>query len=134
MRGHDRHDLSRTIFARQFVDKTRMSADAIYRLEKLEARGEIVFGADGQNPVWGYFGEGNLAVTGRITAVGLLRSWKFGDKPQSATALGLGANYQVHMDVTIRALYEYERDVPSRAAGGKATVEKRFTLQTRLSF
>jgi opacity protein-like surface antigen len=63
-----------------------------------------------------------------------MRSWKFGDKPQSATALGLGANYKFAKDVMIRALYEYERDVPSLAAGGRPTVEKRFTLQTRVNF
>lgn len=125
---------SGTSSARQFIDKTRMAADAVYQLEKFLARGEVVFGADDQNPVWGYFGEANLAVTGRITAVGLLRSWKFGDKPQSATALGLGANYMLHKEITLRALYEYERDVPSRAAGGRPAVEQRFTLQTRLNF
>ncbi|WP_309685974.1 hypothetical protein [Armatimonas sp.] len=125
---------SGTSSARQFIDKTRMAADVIYKLEKLQARGEIVFGADGQNPVWGYFGEGNLAIARHITAVGLIRSWKFGDKPQSATALGAGANYQFNRGITLRALYEYERDVPSKAAGGKATIEQRFTLQTRLNF
>ena len=125
---------SGTSSARQFIDKTRMAADAVYQLEKFLARGEVVFGADDQNPVWGYFGEANLAVTGRITAVGLLRSWKFGDKPQSATALGFGANYTLHKEVTLRALYEYERDVPSRSAGGRPAVEQRFTLQTRLNF
>lgn len=120
--------------ARDFIDKTRMAADAIYRLEKLEARGEVVFGADGQNPVWGYFGEANLAVARKTTAVGMLKSWKFGDKPQSATALGLGANYELSKGLTLRALYEYERDVPSKTAGGKPTIEQRFTLQTRLNF
>jgi opacity protein-like surface antigen len=125
---------SGTSSARTFVDKTRMAADAIYKLEKLQVRGEFVFGADDQDPVLGYFAEGNLAVSGRITAVGLMRTWKFGDKPQSATALGLGANYQFSKDITVRALYEYERDVPSRAAGGKPTVEQRLTLQTRLNF
>lgn len=125
---------SGTSSARTFVDKTRVAGDAIYRLEKLTARGEVVFGADDQDPVWGYFGEGNLAVSGRVTAVGLMRSWKFGDKPQSSTALGMGANYQLGRGITLRALYEYERDVPSKAAGGKPTIEQRFTLQTRLNF
>ena len=125
---------SGTSVARDFVDKTRMAADAVYQLDKLLARGEVVFGADDQNPVWGYFGEGNLAVSRHVTVVGVMRSWKFGDKPQSATALGLGANYKFAKDVMIRALYEYERDVPSLAAGGRPTVEKRFTLQTRVNF
>jgi hypothetical protein len=125
---------SGTSAARQFIDKTRMSADVIYQLEKLQARGEIVFGADDQNPVWGYFAEGNYAITGRVTGVSMLRSWKFADKPQSATVLGIGGNYQFSKEITVRALFEYERDTPSAAAGGRPTTSQRFSLQTRLNF
>lgn len=125
---------SGTSRARQFIDKTRMGADVTYALEKLRARGEFVFGADDQNPVWGYFGEASYPMVRRVTGVAFTKSWKFGEKPQSATELGLGINYDFGLGLTLRALYEYERDVPSKSAGGRPTVEKRFTLQTRLNF
>lgn len=125
---------SGTSNVRQFVDKTRMAADIVYSLEKLRARGEFIFGADDQDPVWGYFGEVSYPAVKRVTAIALTKSWKFGKEPQSATELGFGLNYDFGVGLTLRALYEYERDVPSQSAGGRPTVEKRFTLQTRLNF
>lgn len=126
---------SGTTNAGQFVDKTRFAGDGQYAYGPFTLRGEFAFGGDDEDAVWGYFGEGNYRWgSGRATLVGFRKRWNFPQKPQSATTTGVGVNYTVKNGLILRALYEYERDVPSEEAGGAPFIIKRITLQTRLSF
>ncbi len=118
----------------RFVDKTRFAADASYALEKLIARGEIVFGADDQNSVYGYFGEATYPVASRLTAVGAIRRWNFPEKAHTATTLSAGVHYELGLGLTLRTLLEYERDTPGGAAARTAFTDTRIVLQTRFDF
>ena len=119
--------------ARDYIDKTRFAGDGEYFLGKLVARGEVVFGGDGQNPVYGYFAEGDYRIHRRVGAVAEIKRWNFPVRPQTATTLGAGLNFDIGGGLTLRTLYEFERDVP-QAAGARADVQRRITVQTRLSF
>lgn len=124
-----------------YIDKSRFAGDGQYFYGRLVARGEIVFGGDGPNPVYGYFAEGNYQLGNtRATAVAFVRRWNFPIRPQSASTLGIGMNYNLGGGFILRGLFEYNRDVP---AGGTADapqtgpnplIVRRFTLQTRLNF
>lgn len=117
-----------------FVDKTRFAGDAQYFYGPFVVRGEIVFGGDGEEPVWGYFGEVNYRIAqSRAVAVVTSRRWNFPDKPQKATTIGLGMNYDMGGGFTLRSLFEFERDVPF-PAGTNPEIIRRFSIQTRLNF
>jgi hypothetical protein len=122
---------SGTSGARDFVDMTRFAGDGQYFLGPWTARGEIVFGANEENPVWGYFAEGDYRVLPSLELVAYTKRWNFPDKPQQANSLGFGANFTVAKGLILRALYEYERDVP---IGSDPFATRRFTIQTRLNF
>ncbi len=117
----------------QFVDKTRFAGDGQYFLGPITLRGEVIFGGDGPDAVWGYFAEGNYAVTPRLTVVAMRRLWNFPEEPQAASTVGVGLNYNFGRGFTVRSLYEFQRDVPL-PAGTPPDVVKRIILQTRLSF
>lgn len=124
---------SGTTRARRFVDRTRFGADGQYLFGPVTLRGELVFGGDGPDAAWGYFAEGNYAATDRLTLVAMRRLWNFADSVQVASSTGIGANYNVGRGFTLRALYEFQRDVPL-PAGTPPRIAKRLTLQTRLNF
>lgn len=122
---------SGTSGAREFVPMTRFAGDGQYFLGPWTARGEIIFGADDQNSVWGYFAEGDYRVLPSLELVVYTKRWDFPVKPQQASSLGFGANFTVAKGLILRALYEYERDVP---IGSDPFTTRRFTIQTRLNF
>lgn len=115
------------------VNKTRFAADGQYLFGPVVLRGEVMFGGDGPNAAWGYFAEGNYRAADRLTLVAMRRLWNFADSIQVASSTGLGANYDVGRGLTVRALYEFQRDV-DLPAGTAPRVAKRLTLQTRLNF
>ncbi len=127
---------SGTSGARDFIAKSRFAADAQYTRGPLTLRGEIVAGADESDTVYGYFAEGNYALDQRLSVVAFRKSWNFPVKPQASTVTGVGANYRIGNGVFLRALYEYERNVPQGLPNGNGTpfIIKRLTLQTRLNF
>jgi hypothetical protein len=127
--------------ASSFVDKTRFAADGQYFYGPVVARGEIVFGGDGEEAVWGYFAEGNYHFPRtRATAVAFVRRWNFPMREQNVSTLGAGFNYDLGGGFTIRSLFEFERDVPPPGAAGEPQsgpnprIVKRLTIQTRLNF
>ncbi|MDX1934363.1 MAG: hypothetical protein SFU56_17305 [Capsulimonadales bacterium] len=115
------------------IRKTRFAGDGIYRYGPFLGRGEIVFGADDQDPVWGYFVEGNVQVRRQITLVAYGKRWNFPNRPEHAGTMGIGANFDVFPGFTIRTLFEYERDVPSSGEKDQI-IKRRLTLQTRVTF
>ena len=124
---------SGTSGARRFVDKTRFAADGVYVFKPLTLRGEFVFGGDDEDAVWGYFAEADYEVTSRLSLIAFRRLCNFAQKPMSASSTGLGADYHFGNGLRVRALFEYQRDVPL-PAGTSPLVVKRFTLQTRINF
>ena len=118
--------------AREFIDKTRIGGDGQYFFGLVALRGEIVFGGDNEEPVWGYFAEGNYRATPRLTLVALRKLWNFPQKPMSSATTGAGVNYDFGNGFTLRALYEFERQVPLPPVTPIAV--KRLTLQTRINF
>ena len=116
-----------------YVHKSRFAGDGEYFLGRIVARGEVIFGADDQDAVYGYFGEVNYQFRKRVQAVGYLKTWNFPVKPQQKSELGAGLNYDLGGGILLRGLYEFERDTP-QIAGVNATVVRRITLQTRLNF
>jgi hypothetical protein len=122
---------SGTSGARNFVRMTRFAGDGQYFLGPWTARGEIVFGANEESPVWGYFVEGDYRVLPSVELVTYIKRWDFPVKPQQISSLGFGANFTVARGLILRALYEFERDVP---IGNDPFVTRRFTIQTRLNF
>lgn len=119
--------------AKDMVKKTRFAGDGQYFYGPLTARGEFVFGGDGEDAVWGYFGEGDYAVTPHMTLVAFRKRWTFPEKPQASTTTGAGFNYDFGGGFIVRTLFEYERDVPL-SAGTNPIVTKRISIQTRLNF
>lgn len=119
--------------AQQYIKKTRFAGDAIYEVGRFTGRGEIVFGADDQEPVWGYFAEGNYQVATRLSLVGFGRRWNFPQKPERAVTFGGGVNYNLGNDLMIRSLFEYEEQIPEDASLRRSII-RRFTVQTRLNF
>ena len=116
-----------------YVQKSRFAGDGEYFLGKLIARGEVIFGADNQDSVYGYFGETDYQFRKRTQAVAYLKTWDFPVKPQQKSELGAGINYDLGGGILLRSLYEFERDTP-QTAGINPTVIRRITLQTRLNF
>jgi hypothetical protein len=119
--------------ARDYVHKSRFAGDGEYYLGKLTARGELIFGADDQNAVYGFFGEAEYRFRTRTEAVFYNKIWNFPVRPQELSATGAGLNYDLGGGLTLRGLFEYERDVPP-TAGISPTIVHRITLQTRLNF
>lgn len=117
----------------QYVKKTRFAADGEWVYGNFYGRGEIVFGSDDQDSVWGYFAEGNYRFARGFSAVAFGKRWNFPDKPERAQTFGVGLNYDLTKRLTIRSLAEYEEQIPADASISK-TVVRRFTIQTRLDF
>ena len=124
---------SGTAGAREFVDKTRFAVDGQYALGRWLGRGEVIFGADEADEIFGYFLEANYRATPRLGVVGYSKRWDFPVKPQRTTSVGVGLNYQVSKWFIVRSLFEYQRDVPLTEQGDPFVV-KRFTLQTQVRF
>ncbi|MBC8140655.1 MAG: hypothetical protein H7Y38_04360 [Armatimonadetes bacterium] len=130
---------SGTTDLRTGVKSTRFAADAQLFRDPWTVRGELVFGGSEQEPVYGYFVEGDYRFTKSVSAVAYSRRWDFPGKPSRATSIGFGAQYTPPIGrneqsyLTIRALFEFERNVPMTGQGG-AQVYRRLTLQTYLSY
>ncbi|MES2464082.1 MAG: hypothetical protein V4671_26210 [Armatimonadota bacterium] len=122
---------SGTSGARDFVRMTRFAGDGQYFLGPWTARGEFVFGANEENSVWGYFAEGDYRVLPQVELVAYIKRWDFPVKPQQSSSIGFGTNITVTKGLILRALYEYERNVP---IGNDPFTNRRFTIQTRLNF
>lgn len=119
--------------ALNYIDRTRFAADGVYQRGPILARGELVFGADDQEQVWGYFAEVNYKHRDRLTLVGFTRRWNFPTKPERIHTFAIGANYDLGRGFIVRSLFEYERDVPS-VSGLTPVTTRRFTVQTLLNF
>ena len=116
-----------------FVGKTRFAGDGQYEYRGLTARGEIIFGGDDQNPVYGHFIEADYKWTPRFSVTGFSRRWDFAQKPQSTSTLGAGINYNMGRDIVLRSLYEFERNTLDKS-GTPPLISRRISLQTRLNF
>lgn len=116
-----------------YVKKSRFAADGTWTYRAFVGRGEIMFGSDDEQPVWGYYAEGNWRVRGPLNLVGFARRWNFPDKPESAGTLAGGADIIFARNLSLRLLYEYERDVPLPAGAGPQ-ITRRLTLQGRMDF
>jgi hypothetical protein len=116
-----------------YINRTRFAADGTYRYGPATARGEIIFGSDDQEPVWGYFAQGELVIGGRMRPVAVIRRWNFPRRPEAASTLAGGLFYDLSRDLTLRVLYEYERNTPY-PAGTAPEVIRRLTVQTRINF
>ena len=114
-----------------FTSKSRIGGDASYGFHRTTARGEVVVGADGDQRVLGYYGEGDYRFTGR-TSVALSQSlFVYPTGNSSASRESLGLTYASSANLTFRGLYQYLRDVP-RDMGGQ--VRHRLTFQVLLRF
>ncbi len=130
---------SGTVEAHATVKSTRFAADAQLFRDPWTLRGELVFGGNENNPVFGYYAEGNYRVSRDFAAVAYNRRWDFTNTPSSATALGIGGQYTppIRLDErffwTFRVLFEYERNVPE---SGQDSVQifHRLTLQTFIRY
>jgi hypothetical protein len=114
-----------------FVSKSRIGGDGSYGFKRATARGEAVVGADGDKRVLGYYAEANYRFTGRISAAASRSLFVYPEGNSSASRESLGLTYASGTNLTLRALYQYLRDVP-RDAGGQ--VRHRFTVQLLLRF
>jgi hypothetical protein len=119
--------------ATDVVKKTRFAGDGVYHNGPFVGRGEIVFGSDDQNPVWGYFLEGNLRVLPHTTLVAYGKRWNFPNPPEHASTAGLGANFTIFRGFTVQTLFEYERDVPDDGLQNQI-IKRRLTVQTLVKF
>lgn len=116
-----------------YVKKSRFAADGTWLYKAFTGRGEIIFGSDDEQPVWGYYAEGNWQVHGPLSLLAFVKRWNFPNKPESAASLGGGANLTLAHNFSARLLYEYERDVPL-PAGTPPQITRRLTLQGRIDF
>lgn len=112
------------------VDKTRFSADVQYGLGTLVARGEIVFGADADRPVFGYFGEARWSIAPRVQGVAAVKRWDYRVRPESFHVAAIGVDFVASPGLIVRALFERERsDGP---VAGDPVFDHRITVQTRI--
>jgi hypothetical protein len=120
---------------RRHVDRSRIAGDGQYFFGPVTVRGEVIFGGDNDDPAWGYFAEGNYALRAPrgVTLVAFRKLWNFPVKPMSSSTTGAGLNYDLGGGLVLRALYEFQRDVPL-PAGTQPEITRRITLQTRLNF
>ena len=114
-----------------FVSKSRIGGDASYGFKRTTARGEIVVGADGDQRVLGYYGEGDYRFGGRLSAALSQSLFVYPVGNSSASRASAGFTYASSSNLTFRALYQYLRDVP-RDEGGQ--VRHRLTFQVLLRF
>jgi len=112
------------------IDKTRFSADVQYGLGTLVARGEIVFGADAERPVFGYFGEARWSIAPRMQAVAAVKRWDYRVRPESFHVAAMGIDFVASPGIIVRALFERERSDGPRA--GTPDFDHRLTVQTRV--
>jgi len=112
------------------IDKTRFSADVQYAVGQLVARGEIVFGADVDRPVFGYFGEARWNVAPRVQGVAGVKRWDYRVRPESSHVAAVGVDFVASPGLIVRALFERERsDGP---VAGDPVFDHRLTVQTRI--
>jgi len=114
------------------VRKTRFSADVQYGVANVTARGELVFGADDHQPVFGYFGDGRLAFSPTAQAVVVVKRWDYAERPESTHVAGFGVDLAVGRGLVVRTLIE--RETNNGPAGGSRLIDRRLTVQTQVRF
>ncbi|MBC8138669.1 MAG: hypothetical protein H8F28_22545 [Fibrella sp.] len=130
---------SGTVETQSVVKATRFAADAQLFRDPWIFRGEIVFGGNDNEPVYGYFAEANYRIKRDLSAVAYSRRWDFVNKPSRATSIGIGGQYIPPIRIgnqfqwTIRTLFEFERNVPETGQGS-TQVYRRLTIQSFLQY
>ncbi len=114
------------------VRKTRFSAEVQYGVANVTARGELVFGADDHRPVFGYFGDGRLAVSPTAQAVVVVKRWDYAQRPESTHVGGIGFDLAVGRGLVVRTLVE--RETNNGPGGGARIIDRRLTVQTQIRF
>ena len=115
----------------RFVSKSRIAGDASYGFQRTTARGELVVGADNDQRVLGYYGEGDYRFTGRTSAAISRSLFVYPLGNSSASRESLGLTYASSANLTFRGLYQYLRDVPRDLPG---QTRHRLTFQVLLRF
>ncbi len=130
---------SGTVETQSVVKSTRFAADGQIFRDPWTFRGEIVFGGNDNEPVYGYFAEANYRINRNFSTVAFGRRWDFTNQPSRATALGFGGQYipPIHLNDrfqwTLRAVFEFERNVPETGQGN-TQVYRRLTLQSFVQY
>ncbi|MBC7805863.1 MAG: hypothetical protein H7145_06905 [Akkermansiaceae bacterium] len=130
---------SGTVETRSVVKSTRFAVDAQLFRNPWVFRGEVVFGGNDNEPVYGYFAEANYQIQRDLSAVAFSRRWDFETKPSRATSIGFGGQYSPPIRIgsqfqwTIRTLFEFERNV-SEPGEGSTQVYRRLTVQSFLQY
>jgi hypothetical protein len=84
---------SGTVETQSVIKTTRFAVDGQLFRDPWTFRGEIVFGGNDNEPVYGYFAEANYRIQRDLSAVVYSRRWDFENDPSRATSIGVGGQY-----------------------------------------
>ncbi len=112
------------------VVKSRFAADAQYFVGKYAARGEVVFGADEDAPVWGFYVDGRMGISAREGLYAAVKRWDYRNQPLSKFESALGYERTAGRHLTFRALFILSRvdplDGPNRTLITRSAVLQSF--------
>lgn len=112
------------------VVKSRFAADAQYFVGKYAARGEVVFGADEEAPVWGFYMDGRMGISAREGIYAAVKRWDYRDQPLSKFESAIGYERTAGKHLTFRAISILSRvdplNGPDRTVVTRSTVLQSF--------
>lgn len=94
------------------VVKSRFAADVQYFVGKYAARGEVIFGADEELPVWGFYIDGRIGISSREGLFVGLKRWDYRTQPLSSFQSAAGYERTVGPYQTLRAMITLGRIDP----------------------
>lgn len=115
----------------RFISKSRIGGDISYGFNRVTARGEIVAGADSDQRILGYYAEGNYRFTTRLSTAVASSLFVYPNGNSNASRDSIGLTYASSRNLTLRAQYQFLRDVPRDESG---VVRHRLTVQVLLRF
>ena len=112
------------------IVKSRFAADAQYFVGKYAARGEVVFGADEDAPVWGFYVDGRMGISAHEGLYAAVKRWDYRNQPLSKFESAIGYERTAGRHLTFRALIILSRvdplDGPNRTLITRSTVLQSF--------
>jgi len=112
------------------IVKSRFAADAQYFVGKYAARGEVVFGADEDAPVWGFYMDGRMGISAHEGIYAAVKRWDYRNQPLSKFESAVGYERTAGRHLTLRALCILSRidalDGPNRTLVTRSTVLQSF--------
>jgi hypothetical protein len=112
-----------------YINKTRVAGDCQWNYNDYTVRGEVMEGADNDQSVYGYFAEAEWRFAPGLTAVAARKYWNFGSSDQQVDDNAMGLNVSYGNNLSVRGLYEEQRNQPVDWPLSASHIRHMFTIQ-----